>query len=151
MPICLFIPPATQEPSPCLCRNPIYIWRLAWGTICRGYSLRVHHALIAELVTNRASGRVRGTEYVGVSAVSVSLALYNYSLRETSLAAFAIFRGRYQESPSAHQMSSAQMTLHRLPFEVERQPEASIRLSRTSYPSHGSSRPRLPSLLASIR
>ena len=48
-------------------------------------------------------------------------------------------------------MLSAQMTLHHLPFEVERQQEPSIQLSRTSYPSHGTSQPRLPSIVMSIR
>ena len=47
-------------------------------------------------------------------------------------------------------MLSVEMTLHHLLFDVERRPEPSIQLSRTSYPSHGSSRPHLPSLVASI-
>jgi len=57
---------------------------------------------LLEFVTDRALGQVGGTECVHVSAVSANLASYNYSLVEKSLAAFAILRGRYQESPEAH-------------------------------------------------
>ena len=76
---------------------------------------------------------------------------YDYSLVEKSLAAFAIFQGHDQDSPEAHQMSSPEMTLRHLPFEMEWLPEPSIQSSRTSSLSHGRSRPRLPSLVASIR
>jgi len=64
-----------------------------------GYSLQVWHALTAESGMNRASGRAGWTELVRVSVVSANLALYDDSLVEKSLAAFAPFRGRYQESP----------------------------------------------------
>jgi len=43
-------------------------------------------------------GRVAETEYTLVSGVSANLALYECTLGEKSLAAFAIVRGRYQES-----------------------------------------------------
>ena len=102
-------------------------------------------------MTNRALGRAGKTECVRVSVVSANLASYGYSLVEKSLAAFAIFRGPYQESPEAHYMLSAGMTLYHLLFEVERPMEPSIQSSRTSYPSHAISQLRLPSLVASIR
>ena len=53
-------------------------------------------------MTNGASGRVGGTECIRLSAFSANLASYVYSLVEKSLAAFAIFQGRYEESPEAH-------------------------------------------------
>jgi len=100
---------------------------------------------------NLALGWAGGTECLCVSGVSTIQASFDYSLVEKSLAAFAIFWGCYQASPLAHQMSSAQNGLHPLPFTIERPPEPSIPKTRTSYLSHGSSRPHLPSLDASIR
>ena len=44
-------------------------------------------------------GGVGGTESVRVSVVSATLASYDYYLVVKSLAAFAMFRGCYQESP----------------------------------------------------
>ena len=70
-------------------------------------------------MTNEASGRAGGMGCIRVSVVCVNLASYDYSLVEKSLGAFAIFQQRYQESPEAHKMSSAQMMLHHLPFAVE--------------------------------
>jgi len=64
--------------------------------------------------------RAGGTEFFLVSGVSLNLSSYDNSLVEMSLAALAIFRGHYRESPSADRMSLVQMRLHDLPFEVER-------------------------------
>jgi len=102
LPICVIIPPVTQEPSPCPLWNAISIWQWSWDVLCRGWSLWVQHAWIAEFVTNRALGQAGGTECGHVSAVSANLASYGYSLVEKSLVAFAIFRGCCQESPEAH-------------------------------------------------
>ena len=102
-------------------------------------------------MSNQASGQAGGTRCIRPSAVSANLASYDYSIVQKLLAAFAIFTGLNQESPNAHQMSSAPMTLNRLLFEVEYQPEPSIKLSHTPYPSHGSCRLRLPTLVVSIR
>ena len=110
----------------------------------------VRDALISETATNPALGRPGGTECVRVSARSANLASYDYFLVEKPLAAFAILLGRFQESPYAHQLLTALMTLHHWPFEVERQPEPSIRSSSTSYASHGRSRPRLPNLVTTL-
>ena len=127
IPICIFIRLATQEPSPCLRQNTISIWLLVWDAACRGHSLWVQHALISESLTNLALGRVGGKECLCVSGVSAIQASFDYSPVEESLAAFAIFWGRYQVSPLAHQMSSARNRLHPLPFVIEQQPEPSIR------------------------
>ena len=102
MPICLFILPVTQEPSPSPCWNPISIWYIASDAICRGRSLWVEHAWIAEFVTTQALGRAGGTERICVSAVSANVASYDYSLAEKSLAAFTIFEGHCPECPEAH-------------------------------------------------
>jgi len=84
----------------------------------------------------------------GVSAVSVSLAIYHYCLVEKSVAAFAICRGHSPESPLSHHMSLVQMRLHHLQFEVAQQPEPSIQSSHTCYLCHRSSWPRLLSMVA---
>ena len=60
------------------------------------------------------------------------------------------FQRHYKKSPLAHQMSSVQMRLYHLLYSIRQQPEPSIWLSCTSYLSHRSSQPRLPSLLMSI-
>jgi len=88
--IWVFISPEIQELSPCLCRNLIAIWQWAWDAIRWGWSLWVQHALITELVTNRAFGCVGGTDCLRVSVASVNLAPFDYSLVEKSLAALAI-------------------------------------------------------------
>jgi len=48
---------------------------------------------------NQASGQAGGKECVRLSAVFMNLTLYEYSLLEKSLGAFAISRGHYEESP----------------------------------------------------
>jgi len=58
-------------------------------------------------------------ECVRVSAVSVNLASYDYTLVDKTITAFAIIQGCYEESPEAEQMLSALMMLHHPPFEVE--------------------------------
>ena len=55
--------------------------------------------MITESGMNWASGRAGGSEWVRVPVDSANLALYDYSRVKKSLAAFVIFRGRYQESP----------------------------------------------------
>jgi len=119
--------------------------------MCKGYSLRHPHAFISESLMTQALGRVARTKCHRVSMVSTIQASFDYSPVEKSLEAFAIFRGRYQVSPLAHQMLSAQNWLHCLPSAIERPPELWIRSSRTSFLSHRRSGPRLPSLLAPIR
>ena len=127
MSICLFIRPATQEPSTCLRQNLISIWYLVWDSICKGYSLWVQHALISESLTNQVQGQAGGTECIRVSGVSAIQASYDFSALTKSIAACAIFRGRYQVSPMAPQMSSAKNRLHCLLYGIERKPEHSIR------------------------
>jgi len=46
MTISFSIPPLRQEPSPCLCPNPISIWQLAQKAICRGESSWAQQASI---------------------------------------------------------------------------------------------------------
>ena len=140
-----------QKLSPGRCRNLISTWSLVWDAVSIGCSLRVQHALLSESLTNQVLGRAGVTECLHVPRESPIQASFDYSLVEKLLAALAICWGCYQVSPLAHQMSSAQSRLHPFPFVIERPPEPSIRWSPIFYLTDGSSRPRLPSLVVSIR
>jgi len=54
IPICLTIPALAQEPSSCLCSNPISIWWFAAEAKCKGTGWLVEKASHLEWVINRA-------------------------------------------------------------------------------------------------
>jgi len=79
---------------------------------------------------------------------SLNLASYDNFLGEKSLAAFAMFRGQYQQTPLALPMSSELAWLLLCPFVDEQQPEHSIRLFQMLYLIHRSHQPcpRIPAV-----
>jgi len=82
--------------------------------------------------------------------VSLNPASFDYFPFETSLAAFEIFQGQYQEPAQALQMLSVMVWLLSCLSGASQLPESSIQLSCTSYLSHGSSQLRPPILVASV-
>jgi hypothetical protein len=88
--------PVTQEPSPCLCPNPISTWQLARKTICRGKRLRVELASQSLSVKNWALRRASAVLCDCLPEVSPNPASFDYFPVKTSLAAFVIVQGQYQ-------------------------------------------------------
>jgi len=97
--ISLLTPVETQVQSPFVPPNPVSIRQFAWDAICRSKSLRVQQALISSSLTNWALSQTGDMEWACVSGVSANLSSLDHSLVKNSLAAFAMFPGRYQESP----------------------------------------------------
>jgi len=148
--ICLFIPPMTQEPSPCLCLNQISIWWSAGEAIGRGESLQVQQALHSEWVMNWALRRAQDWRYSCWTAASQNQAKFDYVLVDKSLAEFAILQGQCQDTPYALQMLSVQVGLHHHPFVVPPLLVPLNRLWHTSYLCYGSGKLRPPIQVVSI-
>jgi hypothetical protein len=82
-----------QEPSPCLCPNPISIWQLARDAICRGKSLQLELAWQSLSVTNWAPQWASAVLCDCLPEVSPNPASFDYFPVESSLAAFVIVQG----------------------------------------------------------
>jgi len=125
--------------------------------IGRGKRLLVQQSLLVQLashstmLTNRAPQLVYRLVCSILTAASLNLAWYDYFLVEKSLAAFAMFRGRCQQSPQALQMLSVEVPEGHHSFQAERLPEPSFQICCTSHLVHGSSRLHPPIPVESIR
>jgi len=97
--ICLFIPPLTHEPSPCIRPNLISISWLVGKGICRGKSFRVQKSLHCEWVINPVPWWGQDRVYSCLTAQSQNLASYDYVLHKKSRVAFPIFLGQCQHTP----------------------------------------------------
>jgi len=149
--ICLFIPPQTQEPSPSHRLILISIWRLAGEAICRGKRLPVDLASLSALVANEGLQRAQDPLYWCSTAASQTRGSYVFFVVEVFLAAIAILCGQCEETANVLEMSSVRVPLYHHPFGVERLPKPSIRVCRTSWVYHRSSRLHPPILVVSIR
>ena len=109
--ICISIPRATFKPSPSLYPNPDSIWSLPWEAICSGNCFWVQQVSILYSVTNQASCPANETICICLYVTSFHLASYDYVLFEKSLAAFAIFQGKSQQTPLALQIILEQVLL----------------------------------------
>jgi len=89
--------------------------------------------------------------HVCVPEVSANTGWYDDFPVEMSLAAFVIVRGRYQKSAYALQMLLVMVWLQLCLFGASQMPQPAIRLSCTSYLTHGGSglHPSIP--VASVR
>jgi len=117
---------------------------------CRGKSLLVQLASLSATLTNRARQLAHHLVCSIETAASPNLAYYDYFLVGKSIAAFAIFRGQCQDSPSGLQLLLVDVPERHQLFAAGRRPEPSIRWCPTSYLVHRSSRLHPPIPVESI-